>query len=237
MEIFFIYNKHLLFSFFVLSHDYTPSFICDLKKIHTWIMFSFFLYLTLTKINALKLKTSLSEGGFSSCDHCFAAFQTGAIDLINRNFRSEPPKGKQIWAAATYCFSQAVSFKQVILNSNPPMPADRWRENAALWSALGRRRRAAARGTAPRAGRAVLRQQSAVQKAACWARAAPRHPRPGIAAVRCTELLANPPGRRKIATDGNCQQGTNSRNRGIHDRNYGEKEKKAIPMYSFHLFS
>lgn len=51
------------------------------------------------------------------------------------------------------------------------------------------------------------------------------------------ELLANPSGRRKIATDGNCQQGTNSKNRGIHDRNYErEKEKKHFQCTRF-IFS
>lgn len=55
-----------------------------------------FLYLTLAKINALNLKDSLSEGGFSSHDHHFVAFLTGSIDLINYNFRSESPNGEQI---------------------------------------------------------------------------------------------------------------------------------------------
>lgn len=281
----------------MLICDHTLSVICDVKK-NSYLNHVFFLYPTLAKINALNLETSLSEGGLSSRDHCFVAFLAGPIDLINCNFRFDSPNGKQIGAAATYCFSRAASFKQAPLDSNPPAPAERRRETAALrlrsraehsgaghqapgrlsgaaghqskvWgrrvpSACERRRSGAAAPQHPHPGTRALAPTSWHPRPGTRTPApAPRHPRPSTrtpaparrhprpgtctparrhphpstAPARCRESLASPSGRRKITTDGNWQQGTNSKTRGIHDRNCGEKEKKAIPMYSFHLFS
>lgn len=104
-------------------------------------MFSFFLFLplflslTLAKINAFNLNPSPSKGGFSSRDHCFAAFLTGAIDLINSNFRSESPNGKQMWAGAALA-KQCLSSKRY-WNIILPCLQQRWREKQPyLWGAL-----------------------------------------------------------------------------------------------------
>lgn len=172
----------------MLICDHTLSVICDVKK-NSYLNHVFFLYPTLAKINALNLETSLSEGGLSSRDHCFVAFLAGPIDLINCNFRFDSPNGKQIGAAATYCFSRAASFKQAPLDSNPPAPAERRRETAAL-----RLRSRAQRGGTPGPGQAERSRRSPKQGVgpACaqCVRAeaercssapapAPRHPCPG----------------------------------------------------------
>lgn len=74
-----------------------------------------------------------------------------------------------------YCFSQTASFKQVILKYNPPMPANRWRKNAALplWGALRRQEMHATAGPEESQDRLMViaghRQQSFVQKATYWA--------------------------------------------------------------------
>lgn len=64
------------------------------------------------------------------------------------------------------------------------------------------------------------------------------------AAGRCRQddvgtggAAANRPGRREAATDGSCQQGTNSKNRGTHDRNYTERGKKKTLNISYVLVS
>lgn len=138
-------------------------------------MSSFFLYLTLAKINALNIKFHFSEGGFSSHGHGFVAFLTGSIDLINYNFRSESPNRKQIWAVAMYSFSQAVSSKQVILKYNPPTLANRWRKNAALppWGTLRLQEMHTTAGPEESQDRLIdisgHQQQSFVQKATYWA--------------------------------------------------------------------
>lgn len=224
----------------------------------------FFLYLTFAKINDLNLKADLSEGGFSSHNHCFAASLTGAIDLINYNFRSESPNGKQIWAAATYRFSQAVSFKQAILKHNPPVPANRWRKNAAvpLWGARRAQEMHASAGPAGSQDRLIgtsgHQQQSFVQKAPYWAcvrtkvwvgedqgevevaqlsgtRAVAQAPLMwALEGVACQSWQKKNCYRWQLPAGNEQQKQRNSWQKLWRER---EREKKAFPMYLFHLFS
>lgn len=126
---------------------------------------SLFPSLTLAKINAFNLNPSLSEGGFSSHHHCFAAFLTGAIDLINSNFRSESPNGKQMWAGAALA-KQCLPSKQY-WNITLPCLQKKAEGTAAL--PLGRAQAAggARQGWTPRVPRQAGRDLGALAAELC----------------------------------------------------------------------